>query len=103
MAKIARSAESVPLLRNPDTLKRLTVEPNVAAYEAALTALQSILSEVDVAVGKLRAQLISGLVEKGLAGGRATIKAKAQECLLLMTELEQSSDPMLVREWHILF
>ena len=92
---MARGGEGgVDAHSNPDSLRRLTMEANVAAHETALAALQSILESGSCKPNQRQA-VLPGLVEKGLASARAGTKAKAQECLMLLTE-QTSLETMVV-------
>lgn len=79
---------------DPELFASYIVDSNVVAQENAIIALHTLLEYIsqvpNVSTSKLRLQWIPPLVEKGLSSSRAATKAKATDCIMLLTQSDTS-------------
>lgn len=81
--------------RDPEQFARYVVDPNVAAQEQAILALESLLKRKRLPSRGVDLRGVIGLwvpalVEKGLGSSRASTRARSMECVLLLCSYDES-------------
>lgn len=72
-----------------DTVKSFTSEANAVAQEAAISCLTAYVECCDATIGKkLRPEITTSAIEKGLSAIKAGTRSKTIELLMILIELD---------------
>ena len=86
-----------PYIHNPDTLKKIVADSNVAAQEKGVECVVNFVRFAGENAGRTREAVVPALVDKCLGSTRAGTKNAAIELILLYVEAENGGAGVVVR------
>jgi cytoskeleton-associated protein 5 len=92
-----------PYINNPDTLKKIVTDSNVAAQEKGVECVIAFVKFAGENAARTREAVVPALVDKCLGSTRAGTKNGAIELMLQYVEVENAGAGTVVRKYRLYF